>query len=86
MRVICQVNVMLLYSDYQYWYLVLHACTGYIKIFIKKGLGKKPDLGIHYQRSKLIHDPRSRPKDAQSHKIILKYSYLVMGGKYLQLN
>ena len=57
-----------------------------LKILFEKGFRQKLDLDIHVQRSKLIHDPRSRPKGAQSYKIPLKHSSLVMGGNYLRLN
>ena len=43
-------------------YLILHAQSGYIKVFILKWLRQKPNLGNCDYFAKVIHDTRSRPK------------------------
>ena len=49
--------------------LILHTFIGYFIIFIRKGLRQKPDLEICYKQTKLICDPRSRPKGSLLHTI-----------------
>ena len=63
--------------------LILHALSGYLRRFIKKRSREKPDMVSRDKCTKLIHDPRSRPKGEQSHKRPQKYLSLSMGKKSL---
>ena len=60
--------------------LRLRAWSGYLRRFVKKGSRQNPGLVSRDQLTNMIHNPRSRPKGALSHKIPWSYSYLGMGG------